>query len=156
MAACKCKYCQTRLTTNNAYKTTVKDKVAYFCNEEHHKFYLNETELEGKKKEYEKQMHEKFYNIFCDILGVNGITNTALWKEKSEINKAFSDERIIAYLEENKEWLTGVVSRLNGGIYGKIRYVGTVLKNSLDDYKPQAKESEKFKTKVDETFYEPM
>ena len=81
--------------------------------------------------------------MFCEILGVNGITNTALWKEKAEINKVFSDNVIVAYLEENKDYLMNAVGRLNGGIYGKIRYVSVVLRNKLGDFKPKVKGNQK-------------
>ena len=156
MAACKCRYCQERLTTAIAYKTEINKKSFYFCNEEHYNKFLQEDENKKKKQEQEAQTRQKFYNLFCDILGVNGITNTALWKEKTEINKVFSDEIIISYLEENKDWIRTSVGRLSGGEYGKIRYVSVILRNKLGDYKPKVvvKEVEKPKVKVDETFYE--
>jgi YHS domain-containing protein len=155
MAACKCRYCQTNLTTAIAYKVENKNKKAYFCNQEHYAKFLQEEENKKKKQVQEAQTREKFYNLFCEILGVNGITNTALWKEKTEINKVFSDEVIISYLEENKNWITTSVSKLSGGEYGKIRYVSVILRNKLGDYNPKAtiKEVEKPKVQVDEGFY---
>ena len=153
---CKCRYCQTNLNTQTAYKTTINSKNAYFCNEEHYKKFVQEDENKKKKQEHETQTKQKFYDLFCEILDVKGITNTALWKEKNEINKVFSDEIIISYLEENKDWITTSVSRLSGGEYGKIRYVSVILRNKLGDYKHKVviKEAEKPKVKVDETFYE--
>lgn len=140
MPAAKCKYCQTSLKTSEAYKENIKNKTMYFCNEDHFERYMKDLKVKQRQKEYDKQLQDKFYKLFCNILGVNGITNTALWKEKAEINKVFSDEIIIAYLEEHKEYLTNMVSKLDGGIYGKIRYVSVVLRNRLGDYKPKAKE----------------
>lgn len=153
---CKCRQCQTNLNTQTAYKTTINSKNAYFCNEDHYKKFMQEDENKKKKQEHEAQTKQKFYDLFCEILDVKGITNTALWKEKNEINKVFSDEVIISYLEENKDWIITSVSRLSGGEYGKIRYVSVILRNKLGDYKPKVviKETEKPKVKVDETFYE--
>lgn len=139
MGAAKCRYCQTSLKVKEAYKEIIDGKSAYFCNEEHFDLYMKKLESEREQKEYSKQLQDKFYKLFCDILGVNGITNTALWKEKAEINKVFTDELIIAYLEEHKEYLTNAVCKLSGGIYGKIRYVSVVLRNSLGDYRPNVK-----------------
>ena len=158
MAACKCRYCQERLTTAIAYKTEINKKSFYFCNEEHYNKFLQEDENKKRKQEQEAQTRQKFYNLFCEILGVNGITNTALWKEKTEINNVFSDDVIISYLEENKSWITASVGKLSGGEYGKIRYVSVILRNKLGDYRPKVvvSEAEKPKTVVDTTFYEPM
>jgi YHS domain-containing protein len=155
---CKCRQCQTNLNTQDAYKTTINNKNAYFCDKNHYEKFVQEEANKKKKQEQESQARDKFYNLFCEILGVNGITNTALWKEKTEINKVFSDEVIISYLAENKDWIKTSVGRLSGGEFGKIRYVSVILRNKLGDYKPQVVviETEKPKTVVDTTFYEPM
>lgn len=152
---CKCRQCQTNLNTQTAYKIIINSKNAYFCNEEHYKKFIQEDENKKKKQEHDAQSKQRFYNLFCEILGVKGITNTALWKEKTEINKVFSDDIIISYLEENKDWITTSVGKLSGGEYGKIRYVSVILRNKLGDYKPKVvmKEAEKPKVKVDETLY---
>lgn len=154
MAACKCRYCQERLTTAIAYKTEINKKSFYFCNEEHYNKFLQEDEDKKKKQEQEAQTRQKFYNLFCDILGVKGITNTALWKEKTEINKVFSDEIIISYLEENKDWIRTSVGRLSGGEYGKIRYVSVILRNKLGDYKPKVVVKETAIPKIQDEYYE--
>ena len=150
----KCRACGTELDTETAFKliehdTNDKEKRFYYCSRDE---YLEHEEK--KRKDWDNK--NKFYTLFCNILGVSGITNTALWKEKAEINKVFSDEDIIGYLEENKDWITNTVNKLDGNIYGKIRYVSTILKNKLGDYKPkmEIKEAEKPKVKVDESFYE--
>ena len=154
MAACKCRKCQANLSTKNAYKATINNRSAYFCNEEHYAKFLSEAAADAKKKEHSKQLQDKFYNLMCEILGVNGITNTALWKEKNEINKVFSDDVIVSYLDENKNWITTSVSKLSGGIYGKIRYVSVILRNKLGDYQPKVSTRNVQNVQVDETFYE--
>ena len=150
MAKCKCRLCKAELDTKEAYKVIIKDRPAYFCNYTHYE----EFDAEIKKQEKAKELKEKFYNLFCEILGVQGITNTALFKEKSEINKVFSDDVIVSFLEENKEWIRDTVSRLSSGEYGRIRYVSAILKNRLGDFKPKTIELEKPKITVNEDFYE--
>ncbi len=154
MAACKCRKCQANLSTKNAYKTIINNRSAYFCNEEHYIKFIEDAETEAKKKEQNKQLQDKFYNLMCEILGVNGITNTALWKEKTEINKVFSDDVIVAYLDENKSWMTTSVSKLSGGIYGKIRYVSVILRNKLGDYRPKVVTREAVIPKIQDEHYE--
>ena len=156
MAGCKCKKCQAALSTSKAHRVeNGKRGNMYFCNEEHYHEWLNKQEEEQKKKDYDQQMKDRFYYLFCDILGVKGITHTSLWKEKAEINAVFPDEVIAAYLEENKTWLTEAVSKSNSGIYGKIRYVCTILKNQLGDFQAKANETPKPKVQVEETIYVP-
>ena len=154
MAACKCRKCQTSLNTKNAYKAIIKDKSAYFCNEEHYNAFIEAVEAEEKKKEYNNKLKDKFYNLMCEILGVTGITNTALWKEKAEINKVFSDEVIISCLEENKDWLSTTVSKLNGAEYGRIRYISVILRNKLGDYKTKVVVKETVVPKIQDEHYE--
>ena len=137
MASCKCRYCQANLATSLAYKVESKNKKAYFCDEEHYRKYLEKEEKINKQRAKEKSLHDRVCELFAEILGVVKITNTALYKEKSELNEVYSDETIISYLEENKGWMTTSVSRLSGGIYGKIRYVSVILRNKLGDYKPK-------------------
>ena len=156
MAACKCKYCRSSLTTTTAYMEYVKDKKFYFCNQDHYEEYIKQEEENAVKKAKAEELENKFYNLMCEILSVDKITNTALWKEKKELKAAYSEELIISCLEENKDWITNTVNKLDGNIYGKIRYVSTILKNKLGDYKPkmEIKEAEKPKVRVDESFYD--
>jgi len=130
---CKCRQCQTNLNTQDAYKTTINNRNAYFCNEEHYEKFL-QTEEDKKKV---KQLHDRVCELFAEILGVTQITNTALYKEKAELNAVYSDEVIISYLEENKEWIVTSVAKLTGNTYGKIRYVSVILRNKLGDYRPK-------------------
>lgn len=145
MAACKCRFCQGKLTTSVAYKAEINKKSAYFCNQNHHERYLQEEEKKQNVRAKERELQDKFYVLMCEILGVEGITNTALYKEKKEINQVFSDEVIVMFLEENKDWMRQSVGRLNGGMYGKIRYVSVILRNRLGDYKPKVEVREEVK-----------
>lgn len=148
MAKAKCKICGAELDTNTAYKITDKNgKNKYFCN-------ASEFEAEEDRKKKAAEDKDRVYRLICDIMGVNEVLNTALWKEKLEWNKAFSDEFIAKYLEEKKDYLSSAIARLSGTEYAKIRYISTVLKNSLRDFKPRVDVVEKPKVVVDETIYE--
>ena len=147
MARCKCKICGTQLNTTEAYKITDKNgKNKYYCS-------VSEFEAEEARKQKAAEDKDKVYRLICDILGEDEIINTALWKEKTIWNKAFSDEIIAKYLLENKDYLTSAVSKLSGTEYAKIRYVSAVLKNSLRDWKPKIEETPKPKVVVEETIY---
>lgn len=150
MARCKCKICGTQLNTTEAYKVTDKNgKNKYYCS-------VSEFEAEEARKQKAAEDKDKVYRLICDILGEEEIINTALWKEKTIWNKAFSDEIIAKYLLENKDYLTSAVSKLSGTEYAKIRYVSAVLKNSLRDWKPKVEvvERPKVKVEIDETIYD--
>lgn len=199
---CKCRYCQTNLNTQEAYKITENNKVAYFCNEEHYNYFiekekrekLNKEEIKRKQKEEleaikkqkkeeeaairkqkkeeeaarrqqkkeeealaiekRKQEKDKAYYLICEIIGRKEIINTVLWKEWASWNKVADNDKIGSYLEENRTYLCGVISRLKDKELDRIRYLSAILKNNLGDFKQKAKEIEKPKVKVDESFYE--
>ena len=150
MARCKCKICGTQLDTATAYKITDKNgKNKYYCS-------AIEYEAEEARKKKVTEDKDKVYRLICDILGEKEVLNTALWKEKTIWNKAFSDEIIAKYLLEHQDYLTSAVSKLSGTEYAKIRYVSAVLKNSLRDWKPKVEvvETPKVKVEIDETIYD--
>ena len=148
MARAKCKICGTQLDTNTAYKVTDKNgKNKYFCS-------ASEFEAEESRKKKAAEDKDKVYYLICDIMGEKEIINTALWKEKLEWNKVFSDEIIAKYLAENKDYLSSAVTRLSSSEYAKIRYLSTILKNSLRDFKPKVEVIEKPRVVVEETIYE--
>ena len=146
MAKCKCRICGTPYDTKDAYKVVVNNKSQYYCSQEEY-----EEDLARKKKAAEDK--DRVYYLICDIMGEKEIINTTLWKEKTEWNKAFSDEFIAKYLQENKSYLTSAITRLDSSQFAKIRYLSAVLKNSLGDFKPRMAEVEKPKVVVEETIY---
>jgi YHS domain-containing protein len=146
MAKCKCKICGEPLDTKTAYKVVVNGKNAYYCSAAEH-----ENDL--AKKEKAAADKDNVYRSICDILSKNEITNSVLWKEKAEWNKAFSDELIAQYLNENKEYLTSAIAKLENKEYNRIRYLSAIIKNSLGDYTPKPK-VEIQKVIVEETIYE--
>ena len=142
-----CQICKNKIERDTAYKRVVGKANKYYCSEQ-------EWQIEEDKKKKAAEDKDKVYRLICDILGEKEVLNTALWKEKTIWNKAFSDEIIAKYLAENKDYLVSAVSRLSGTEYAKIRYVSAVLKNSLRDFKPKVEEQPKPKVIVEETIYD--
>lgn len=150
----KCRACGESLDTTTAFKliehdTNNKAKTSYYCSREE---YLDDR----AKKEKAVADKDNTYKLICEIIGREKIINTALWKEWKVWNEVATDEVIWQYLEENKEYLTSMIGRLDNVEYNRIRYLSAILKNKLGDYKPKVivKETEKPKVQVDETFYE--
>lgn len=141
-----CQICKNKIERDMAYKRVVGKANKYYCSEQ-------EWQAEEDKKQKAAEDKDKVYRLICDILGEKEVLNTALWKEKTIWNKAFSDEIIAKYLQENREYLTSAVSKLAGTEYARIRYVSAVLKNSLRDFKPKVEEQPKPKVVVEETIY---
>jgi YHS domain-containing protein len=143
----KCRICGEPLDTNMAYLVVTNGKKAYYCSQE-------EYEVEQTKKKKAAEDKDKVYRLICDIIGRKEIVNSALWKEKTIWNKVATDEIIAQYLSENKEYLSGVIVRLDDVEYNRIRYLSAVLKNKLGDYKPKTEIKPTFVPKVQEEHYE--
>ena len=174
MPACKCRYCQTSIGIKNSYLYMLGKKKAYFCNEEHCNLFIQDynekkkQEMEAleaarqKKQEREKESQQyqeykdKAYYLICDIIGRKQIINTVLWKEWAIWNKVADNKTIGQYLEENKTYLCQILSRIDNNEFLRIRYLSTILKNKLGDYKPATKEVKKPQPKTDAVFYEPI
>ena len=137
----KCRVCGAKLDTTTAYKVIIcdtndREKRFYYCSKE-------EYEADEARKKKEAADKDKVYRLICDILGRKEVVNTALWKEKAVWNKVCTDEVIAQYLEENKDYLTGAISRLDDVEFNRIRYLSAILKNKLGDYKPKVEEERK-------------
>lgn len=134
----KCRVCGAKLDTTTAYKAIIcdtndREKRFYYCSKE-------EYEADEARKKKEAADKDKVYRLICDIIGRKEIINSILWKEKAVWNKVCTDEVIAQYLEENKDYLTGAISRLDDVEFNRIRYLSSILKNNLGDYKPKKKE----------------
>lgn len=153
----KCRFCQKNIETKDAHKVINGKQVLYFCNEEHYQEFLDKKEAERiareeekkcakekklKKEEAEKQKRKedknKVYYLICDIVGRKEIINTVLWKEWKIWNKVATNEVIGQYLEENKDYLIKVISRIENDEFKRIRYLSAILKNKLGNYKPKS------------------
>ena len=64
------------------------------------------------------------------------------------------DEKILAYLQEHKDYIKSKLEKLNSSEYARIRYVSAILKNSLKDYVATVR-VEPEKINVDCEIYEP-
>ncbi len=140
-----CQICKKKIERDTAYKRVVGKINKYYCSEQ-------EWEKEEDKKKKVAEDKERVYRLICDIMSEKEILNTALWKEKTEWNKAFSDEFIAKYLQENKDYLTSAIARLDSSQFAKIRYLSAILKNGLGDFKPKVIEVEKPKVVIEEHY----
>jgi hypothetical protein len=124
----------------------VNGKNWYCCSRE-------EYDKHEKEKAKEAADKDKVYKLVCQIIGRDQIINSILWKEKAVWNSVKPDEIIGKYLEENKDYLTSVISRLEDKEFNRIRYLSTIVKNNIGDFKPKVEEKI-VKVSVDETFYD--
>ena len=131
---CKCRYCDNKeLDTKEAYCVTIKEKKYYFCNEEHYK-------LAVQRKTEEKKIKAEYDEIFELTKQIFGYAFTGYSLLKREINtwETLSNrQKIIAYLQENQDWLTTVMRKDFSGDYNRVRYFSTIVSSKLHDYKPK-------------------
>ena len=143
----KCKCCGNKIERGSAYKV-ITDKG--------NKYYCSKAEYEAMQKE--KADKDAIYAEIVDIFGYK-IQNSALFKEWKCWNELASNEEILSYIQENKDYIKGAVGRLNSAEYARVRYMSAILKNSLVDYKVESrKEPEKIEVKNDSFFelFEPI
>jgi YHS domain-containing protein len=146
MAKAKCKICGTELDTKTAYKVTDKNgKNKYFCS-------ASEFEAEEERKKKIAEDRDKVYYLICDIMGENEIISTALFKEWQVWNKVADNEKIAKYLEENKEYLTSVIGRLQSSEYARIRYLSTIIRDKIKAFVPKTVEVAPPKVAVEEHY----
>ena len=148
----KCKACGSNLDTTTAFKliehdTNGKAKTSYYCSREE---YLDDC----AKKEKAKEDNNKVYKFICEIIGREKIINTVLWKEWKVWNEVATDEVIGKYIEENKAYLISVIARLDDVEFNRIRYLSTILKNKLGDFKPRVTVKETVVPKIQDEHYE--
>lgn len=137
----KCKCCGNKIERESAYKVITDNGNKYYC---------NKAEYEAMQKE--KADKDAIYAEIVDIFGYK-IQNSALFKEWKCWNELASNEKILSYIQENKDYIKGAVGRINGTEYARVRYVSAILKNSLVDYKVELRK-EPEKIAVDCEIYE--
>jgi hypothetical protein len=136
MARAKCKICGSNLDTKEAYKVTDKNgKNKYFCNQ-------SEFEAEEERKKKAAEDKDRVYRLVCDILGEKEIINTILYKEWAVWNKVADNEKIGNYLEENRDYLTSVIARLQSSEFARIRYLSVIIKDKIKGFVPRVKVEE--------------
>jgi hypothetical protein len=145
VAKCKCRICGTPYDTKDAYKVVVNNKNQYYCSQEEY-----ETDLAKKKKAAEDK--DRVYRLICDIMNEKEIINTILFKEWAVWNKVADNEKIGQYLEENQEYLTSVIARLQSSEFARIRYLSTIIKDKIKGFVPKVKVVEKPKMVAEEHY----
>lgn len=146
MARCKCKICGTELDTNTAYKVTDKSgKNKYFCN-------ASEFEAEEERKKKAAEDKDRVYRLVCDIMGEKEIISTALFKEWQVWNKVADNTKIAKYLEENKDYLSSVIARLQNSEYARIRYLSAIIRDKIKAFVPKVEVKETPKIAAEEHY----
>lgn len=136
MAKAKCRICGKELDTKIAHKVIDKNgKNRYFCSQ-------SEYEAEEIRKKKAKEDKDKVYRLICDIMGEKEIISTALYKEWTVWNKVADNEKISKYLEENRDYLSSVIGRLDSSEFARIRYLSTIIKDRIKEFVPRVKVEE--------------
>lgn len=127
----KCRICGRQLDTNTAYKVVDKNgKNKYYCSQD-------EFETEEARKKKVKEDKDKVYRLICDIMGEKEIINSILWKEWAVWNKVADNGKIGKYLEENKDYLSSVIGRLDSSEFARIKYLSTIIKDKIKEFVPR-------------------
>lgn len=148
----KCRYCGERVEKEDAYKDPNKN--SYYCSEEHYLATMkNREDLQKEKEEKKQKKIDPVYEEVADIFGYC-IQNSQLFKEMKLWRSICNDEKILAYLQEHKDYIKSKLEKINSSEYARIRYVSAILKNSLKDYVATVR-VEPEKINVDCEIYEP-
>jgi hypothetical protein len=126
----KCKGCNLKIDRDTAYKVVVKNKNTYYCNVE-----------EYETINIERESKNKVIDLSFEIIGQT--TNTALFKELTEIAKVHTYTKMIKFMEENMIDLDAAISG-NTFVheYAKIRYFTAIIKNQIGDFKEKIENTE--------------
>ena len=150
MARCNCKYDKKQLDTKTAFKVVIKEKNTYFCDENCYNRYLAEkAEQEKINAEY-----DAIIDITREIFGYEFQSIGLLRREITAWERVSTRQKIIAYLKENKSWLSDAMSKEFASDFNRVRYYSTIVIGKLHDWKTRVAETEKPKVVVDETIYE--
>lgn len=123
----KCGICEKKIDREVAFKVSTGKSNKYYCSE-------NEYNAEKAKRVQEKTIRENTYKKIFECFG-REITNTILFKEINELQRIYGFKKILAYLDENLQFLTDIMSKRDFvSEYAKIRYFTAILKNNLGDF----------------------
>lgn len=119
MAKVKCRYCGKSIDKKIAVAVPHGRTNYYYC-----------PEHVGQKPP-----KELFYEELRSILPS---TNTIIYKEMEEISKIHGYEKMLSYLQDNKNYLNNVMNNKSfSSDYGRCKYFVAILKNNLGDYQPK-------------------
>ena len=117
----KCKGCGTKVDRKEAFKVVVNNKNNYYCNAS-----------EYETLNIEKESKAKVLELVFEIIGET--TNTAIYKELTDIAKVHTYKKILDYIEENFIKLNDAMNMHFEREYGKIRYFTAIIKNEIGDF----------------------
>lgn len=151
----KCRLCGKKIDKKDAYQAPTGGGRFYYCNEAEAKAKEDEKLKKAEEKKVNKH-HEidPVYEEIADIFGYR-IQNSALFKEMKLWRGICNDEKILAYLQEHKDYITNTIKRLDSSEYARVRYLSAILKNSLGDYKVKTTLQTVIKPEVNFEMYEP-
>ena len=133
MARCKCKYDDKQLDTKTAFKVVIKEKNTYFCDEECYNKYLADKE----KQEKINAEYDEIIDITREIFGYEFQSIGLLRKEITAWERVGTRQKIIAYLKENKSWLSDAMSKEFASDFNRVRYYSTIVIGKLHDWRPK-------------------
>jgi hypothetical protein len=150
MARAKCKYCGKWLDTKESIKVIDDGKNRYYCNAwcctKHSEELIEKAKINAE--------YDEIYELTKQIFGYEFTGYSLLKREINTWEKVGTRAKIIAYLTENKDWLSQVMSKEFASDFNRVRYYSVIVAGKLHDFKPKAIEAEKPKVAVDETIYE--
>jgi NifU-like protein involved in Fe-S cluster formation len=127
----KCKGCSNKIDRDTAYKVVVKGENTYYCD-------VKEYETIN----IEKESKNKVIDLSFEIIGKT--TNTALFKELTEIAKVHTYTKMLNFMEENMMELDTAICGNSPFVheYAKIRYFAAIIKNQIGDFKEKVENTE--------------
>lgn len=131
MALVKCRNCGEQIDKVMAYKVVVGKLNHYYCTEAE---YISEQEKIAQSKAIKDSVYSAINEIFN-----RQVTNTAIFKEMSEIAGVYGYDLLGDYLRENKQYLCQQLNKSFKSEYAQIRYFSTIAKNSMSDFKLKRK-----------------
>ena len=133
MARAKCRQCSTFINTSNALKGTIGGKPAYWCSEKCKTSYDEaQASIDAARAEYNEIMA-----ITKEIFGYNIQSQGLLRKEINTWETLSTRQKIIAFLKENKDWLSTVMIKEFPNDFCRVRYYATIVASKLHDFKPK-------------------
>lgn len=133
MARAKCQWCKKEVDTKTAHREVVDGKNKYWCNDNCYEAYETDREKQVKiKAEY-----DEIYEITKEIFGYAFAGYSLLKREVVGWEKIGNRQKIIAYLKENKAWLSDVMRKSFESDFNRVRYYSVIVAGKLHDWKPK-------------------
>jgi YHS domain-containing protein len=148
MARCNCRYDKKQLDTKTAFKVVIDEKNTYWCSEDCYNHFREAKE----KQEKINAEYDEIFELTKQIFGYEFTGYSLLKREINTWEKVGTRAKIIAYLKENKDWLSNTMSKSFASDYNRVRYYSTIIAGKLHDYKPKVIETTPPKVVVEEHY----